>query len=122
MSSRNLKWATYALLAIAAFNLYNVGAAIHLLANGNYKTIGFQNVHWVASFIAAVFISLGIGFSIWAYITSKRLKDFKQTAWKHAMIISCFSLLDVYMIPVALFTVYCLMDQNVRFLFKKRNY
>lgn len=121
MSSRNLKWATYALYVIAIFNMYNVIAAAYLLANGSIKEIGILNAHPAALSIGVSVLLLSTALVMWSFITANRLKALKQTAWKHAMIISMLSFLDVYMIPVGLFVIYCLMDQNVRFLFKKES-
>lgn len=118
MSSRNLKWAIYTLYMIGMLHLVSVFIGAYQLATGAFKSVIFVNIPNVVNEIVIGTLILGVAFSLWTFLTAQRLKTFKKSAWKHSIIISIVAILDVNMIPLSLFIIYCLTDQNVRFLFK----
>lgn len=114
MSSRNLKWAIYTLYVLSLVTVIEATVGIYMIANAE----PFRSWRTTRP-VGISMLALASLFCIWIIVTAKRLKAFKQTAWKHAFIISILSLFDLYTLPLASFIIYCLMDQNVRFLFKK---
>lgn len=121
MSSRNLKWAILTLYAIGALHMVSVCFGVYQLLTGGYNRVVFENIPNVVNGIVIGTLAIGVAFSIWSFVTAKRLKMFKQSAWKHSIIISILAILDINMIPLSLFIIYCLTDQNVRFLFKNEH-
>ena len=113
-SNKKLLFASYGIKLLAVINIIQWSAAVYFI-DSQYKV----PIAPVFTKVAALLIAASILVAMLYVLTAKRLLALKQTAWKHAMILSVVMMIDVWSIIVAAFVIYCLMDKNVRLQFKQ---
>ena len=113
-TNKKLLYASYGLKLLAVINVIQWSIAVYYIES-------FYDVPKGPAVTTAAYLLIitSILVAMLYVLTAKRLLAFKQTAWKHAMIISVVMMIDIWSMFIAAIVIYCLMDKNVRLQFKK---
>lgn len=117
-SNSKLNYASVGIYALCAINLVR---GFHVFYGGFTKPTPVSDSVLFQIFLILIGL-IFLAFSYWIYKTPKRLLSFQLKAWKHAMFIAIWMIFDPYATLISIFVIYCLMDKNIRLLFKKRDH